>query len=78
MAIIVIHAAALTGDDLAAKDQGEVTMNFRLATVGDDRCVVVDFGKSVSWLGLPAAHAREFAALLNRYADELWNEEIPS
>ncbi len=33
--------------------------------------VRIDFGTPVAWLGLPAEHAREFAALILKAADKV-------
>lgn len=52
-----------------AHDEGEL----RLALAADHQhgFVRVEFGKRISWLGLPSADARKIAAALIEKADEL-------
>lgn len=50
-------------------DEGELSV--AVATDPAHGVVRFEFGKSISWLALPAGHARQFAALLIAKANEL-------
>lgn len=52
-----------------AHDEGELLM--ALAADHANGIVRVEFGKPISWLGLPVREARALAALLIEKADEL-------
>jgi hypothetical protein len=52
---------------LKQDDEGEI----RLAVTTRDKTVIIDFGKPVAWIGLPAESAREFAAAIMRHADDI-------
>ena len=54
---------------LREEDEGEI--QFAVATDKENKVVLLDFGKPVVWLGLPAAEARMLANILNEKADEL-------
>lgn len=54
---------------LGANDQGELAV--AIAADPQQGVVRFEFGKSIAWLALPAAHARQFAAVLVAKADEL-------
>lgn len=50
-----------------ADDEGE--LQFRIGHDQDD--VVIEFGKPVTWFGMPPATARQFAALILKHANEI-------
>lgn len=50
-------------------DEGELRM--AITTDRANAIVRIVFGKSITWLGLPAADARQFAKMLTDKADEL-------
>jgi len=55
-------------------DEGE--LRIAIATDHANAIVRIEFGTTVSWLGLPSAEARQLAALLNEKADELDRRKI--
>lgn len=50
---------------LGPSDEGELTMGVTHDSKGT---VILNFGKEVSWIGLPPEHAVEFAKLILRHA----------
>ncbi len=50
-------------------DEGEI--QFRVGHSVETRTVMVDFGKPVAWLGMPAETARQLAELLIKHADAI-------
>lgn len=52
---------------ISESDEGDLT----LAVSRDDKngVVIIDFGKSVSWIGLPPDRAAAFAEAIRRYAE---------
>lgn len=56
---------------ITENDQGELVMG--VAADHEHGVVVVQFGSSVHWLGLPPSSARELAASLIRAAGEVEN-----
>lgn len=55
--------------NLGPGDEGEFAV--AVATDRQHGVIRMEFGKSITWLALPAAHARQFAALLIDRAGEL-------
>lgn len=52
---------------LNQEDEGELTLAIRV----EGNAVRIDFGKPVSWLGLPPQEARGLAELLLKHADRI-------
>jgi hypothetical protein len=53
------------------KNDDEGALAFRIATDPEKKIVVIDFGKQVTWLGLPKAEALGLANLLKEHAETL-------
>jgi len=53
------------------KKDDEGALAFRIAADQEKKVVVIDFGKQVSWLGLPKAEALGLAELLKAHAETL-------
>ena len=52
---------------LTEHDEGDL----QIALTNHDGCVIVQFGKSVKWFGVPPQTARELARLLIQHAEEV-------
>jgi hypothetical protein len=67
MAVIIGPTGEYPEGKLAEEDKGEI----QFAIFVYEGKVVLDFGAPVAWVGMPAAQARELAAVLLQVADSL-------